>query len=84
MPYELAIADSVRERLRKMVKRDSTAYRRLLKIFDELKENPNALGKWMHNEYAMVRERHVGHFVLKYTINEKERVVTIVDYGHHE
>lgn len=24
-----------------------------------------------------------GHFVLKYTIDETEKVVTIVDYEHH-
>lgn len=84
MPYELAIADSVRDRLRKMIKKDSVSYKRILKIFDQLAENPEGVGKWMHSEYAMVREKHIGHFVLKYTINEKEKVVTIVDYDHHK
>ncbi len=34
MPYELAIADSVRDRLRKMIKKDSVSYKRILKVFD--------------------------------------------------
>lgn len=83
MPYQLEVADTVRDRLRKMVKKDSVAYNRLMKIFKQLEENPEGVGKWMHGEYAMVREKHVGHFVLKYTINEKEKVVSIVDYEHH-
>lgn len=67
-----------------MVKKDSTTYKRLLKVFDQLAENPQGIGKWMHGEYAMVRERHIGHFVPKYTINDNAKVVTIVDYSHHE
>ncbi len=31
-----------------------------------------------------VRERHIGHFVLKYVVNENAKTVTIVDYDHHE
>ncbi len=84
MPYTLELADSVRDRLRKMVKKDSATYKRLEKVFVQIAENPLDVGKWMHGEYAMVREKHVGHFVLKYTINEKTKVVTIVDYDHHE
>ncbi len=84
MPYQVHLADTVRGRLRKMVKKDSVAYKRLLKTFEQLADNPYTIGKWMHGEYAMVRERHVGHFVLKYTINESTKEVTIVDYSHHE
>ncbi len=83
MTYEVHLADSVRERLRKMVKKDSLTYKRLFKLFNQLSENPYGVGKWMHNEYAGVRERHVGHFVVKYVINENAKTVTIVDYEHH-
>ncbi len=36
MAYEVHLADSVRERLRKMVKKDSLSYKRLIKLFDQL------------------------------------------------
>jgi mRNA-degrading endonuclease RelE of RelBE toxin-antitoxin system len=84
MPYVIQLSDSVRDRLRKMIKKDSVNYKRLEKVFLQLAENPYGVGKWMRGEYAMVRERHVGHFVLKYVINEKTKVVSIVDYSHHE
>jgi mRNA-degrading endonuclease RelE of RelBE toxin-antitoxin system len=83
MVYEVHLTDSVRERLRKAVKKDSLTYKRLVKLFNQLAENPYGIGKWMHNEYAGVRERHVGHFVIKYVINENAQTVTIVDYDHH-
>ncbi len=83
MIYEVHLTDSVRERLRKVVKKDSLTYKRLVKLFNQLAENPYGIGKWMHNEYAGVRERHVGHFVIKYVINENAQTVTIVDYDHH-
>ena len=37
----------------------------------------------MHNEYAGVRERHIGHFVIKYVVNGNAKEVTVVDYDHH-
>jgi mRNA-degrading endonuclease RelE of RelBE toxin-antitoxin system len=55
MAYEVHLADSVREKLRKMVKKDSLAYKRLVNLFNQLAENPYAVGKWMHGEYAGVR-----------------------------
>ena len=84
MAYEVHLADSVRNKLRKIVKKDSVTQKRLVKAFDQLSENPYGIGKWMHSDYKGVRERHVGHFVLKYVINENARTVTIVDYDHHE
>ncbi len=45
MAYEVHLADSVRERLRKMVKKDSLTYKRLVKLFDQLAENPYTVGK---------------------------------------
>ncbi len=83
MTYEVHLADSVREKLRKRVKKDSLTYKRLVKLFNQFAEDPYSVGKWMHSEYAGVRERHVGHFVIKYVINENAKTVTIVDYEHH-
>ena len=83
MAYELDLTDSVKGALRKLVKKDSETYRRLLKVFDQLTENPYGVGKWMHSEYAFVREKHIGHFVLKYVIDENAKRITVVDYSHH-
>ncbi len=83
MSYEVDLADNVKFKLKKLVKKDSVTYRRLIDTFNKLAENPYGIGKWMHGEYAGVRERHVGHFVLKYVINDNIKTVTIVDYDHH-
>lgn len=83
MTYEVHLADSVKLKLKKMVKKNSLTQKRLISTFNQLAENPYSVGKWMHGEYAGVRERHVGHFVLKYVINENAKTVTIVDYDHH-
>ena len=45
MGYEVHLADGVREKLRKMVKKDSQTYKRLVKLFDQLSENPYGIGK---------------------------------------
>jgi mRNA-degrading endonuclease RelE of RelBE toxin-antitoxin system len=65
MTYEVDLADSVRDKLKKTVKKDSLTQKRLVKAFNQLSENPYGIGKWMHSNYAGVRERHLGHFVLK-------------------
>lgn len=84
MTYEVHLADSVRVKLRKMVKKDSLTYQRLVKTLNQIAEDPYGIGKWMRSDYAGVRERHLGHFVLKYVVNENSKTVTIVDYDHHE
>ena len=66
-----------------MVKKNSLAYKRLVKLFGQLAENPYGIGKWMHSEYTGVREMHIGHFMVKYVIDDKNGTVTVVDYGHH-
>jgi mRNA-degrading endonuclease RelE of RelBE toxin-antitoxin system len=83
MAYEVHLVDSVKKKLRKMVKKDSLTYRRLIETFNQLSEDPHGVGKWMHSEYAGVRERHMGHFVVKYVIDESTKIVTIVEYDHH-
>ncbi len=52
MAYEVHLADSVREKLRKIVKKDSMTQKRLAKTFEQISENPYGVGKWMHSEYA--------------------------------
>lgn len=81
--YEVHLAYSVRDRLKKMVRKESVTYKRLETLFYQLADNPYGVGKWMHGEYAGVRERHIGHFVVKYVIDEREKTVTVVDYSHH-
>jgi mRNA-degrading endonuclease RelE of RelBE toxin-antitoxin system len=53
MAYEVHLADSVREKLRKMVKKDSSAYKRLVKLFGQLAEDPYAVGKWKIKDASM-------------------------------
>ncbi|MCD6147441.1 MAG: type II toxin-antitoxin system mRNA interferase toxin, RelE/StbE family [Thermoplasmata archaeon] len=82
--YKLAIKKSLDEKFNKLKKKD----REMLVLIDrkvqEILDNPyrfKPLRKPLQNK----RRVHVGgSFVLIYEVNEDEKIVTLLDFDHHD
>ncbi len=82
--YKLAIKDSLDKKFKKLQKKDLELLRLIEKkvqdiLFDPYRFKP--LRKPLQNK----RRVHVaGSFVLVYEVNEAEKLVTLLDFDHHD
>lgn len=82
--YTLAVRKSVDRILSKLAKKDPKRMRALERKVKQILEDPHrfkSLKAPMHH----LRRVHVGKsFVLVYSIDERNKVVVIEDYAHHD
>jgi len=82
--YKLAIKESLDKNLKKLQKKDKEMLRLIDRKVQGILVDPyrfKPLRKPMENK----RRVHVGgSFVLVYEVNEKEKLVTLLDFDHHD
>ena len=82
--YRLAVKESLDKKFKKLQKKDNEMLRLINKKVQDILEDPyrfKPLRKPLQNK----RRVHVGgSFVLIYEINEKEKIVTLFDFDHHD
>ena len=82
--YRLAVKESLDKKFKKLQKKDNEMLRLINKKVQDILEDPyrfKPLRKPLQNK----RRVHVGgSFVLIYEINEKEKIVTLFDFNHHD
>jgi mRNA interferase RelE/StbE len=82
--FELAIRESLDRKFKRLQTKDKEMLRLIEKKVKEILADPyrfKPLKKPMQNK----RRVHVGGpFVLVYEINEKEQLVTLLDFDHHD
>jgi len=82
--YRLAIKESLDKKFKKLQKKDKDFLRLIDNKVQDILIDPyrfKPLRKPLQNK----RRVHVGgSFVLVYEINEKEKVVTLFDFDHHD
>lgn len=82
--YKLAVKESLDKKLKKLQKKDDEILRLIYRKVQDILEEPyrfKPLRKPLQNK----RRVHVGgSFVLVYEINEKEKIVTLLDFDHHD
>jgi YafQ family addiction module toxin component len=83
LPYDIEIGDKLRKKLEKLKKRDKSVYNAIIKKTLQIADNPY-LSKPLHGNLKGKRRVHIGHFVLIYGIDEKERRVFFLDFTHHD
>ncbi|MBU2496576.1 MAG: type II toxin-antitoxin system RelE/ParE family toxin [Nanoarchaeota archaeon] len=81
--YALAIKHNVDRKFSKLYKKDQKRYEQIMKKIEEILNNPHHF-KPLRAPMQNLREAHIGSFVLTYSINENNKVVTIEDYDHHD
>ena len=82
--YRLAIKEKLDKKFKKLQKKDKEMLRLIERKVEEVLENPyrfKPLRKPLQNK----RRVHIGGaFVLVYEVNEKERMVTLIEFEHHD
>jgi YafQ family addiction module toxin component len=82
--YKLAIKEKLDKKFKKLQKKDKEMLRLIERKVQDILEDPHrfkALRKPLQNK----RRVHIGgSFVLIYEVNEKEKMVTLFDFHHHD
>ncbi|MGB3458303.1 MAG: type II toxin-antitoxin system mRNA interferase toxin, RelE/StbE family [Halobacteriota archaeon] len=83
LPYDIEIGDKLKKKLEKLEKKDKSIYNTIIKKILQVADNPY-IGKPLHGKLKGKKRVHIGHFVLIYGIDDKERGVIFLDFTHHD
>ncbi len=83
MPYIIQLDTALETTLDKLKKKDKSLYQRVIHKIIEISKNPE-LGKPLRNVLKGKRRIHVGSFVLFYSIDKKNEIVTFLEFEHHD
>jgi YafQ family addiction module toxin component len=82
--YKLAIKESLGNKFKKLQKKDKEMLRLIDRKVQDILEDPYRF-KPPRKPLQNKRRVHVGGpFVLVYEVNEKEKIVTLFDFDHHD
>lgn len=82
--YKLAVKESLDKKFKKLRKKDKEMLRFINRKVQDILEDPYRF-KTLRKPLQNKRRVHVGgSFVLIYEINEKEKIVTLFDFDHHD
>ncbi len=83
MPYIIQLDTAIEIKLDKLKKKDKSLYERIIYKIIEISKNPE-LGKPLRNVLKGKRRVHIGSFVLFYSIDKKNQIVTFLEFEHHD
>ncbi len=82
--YKLAIKESLDKKFKKFQKKDMEMLRLIERKVQDILADPYRF-KPLRNPLQNRRRVHVaGSFVLVYEVKEKEKLVTLLDFDHHD
>jgi YafQ family addiction module toxin component len=82
--YKLAVKESLDKKFKRLQKKDKEMLRLIDRKIQDILEDPYRF-KTLRKPLQNKRRVHVGgSFVLIYEINEKEKIVTLFDFDHHD
>lgn len=81
--YSFEIKDELEKSLQRLAQKDKRHYQSVVKKILQIAENPE-MGKPLRNVLKGRRRVHIGHFVLLYEVDEKDKRVIFVDFEHHD
>ena len=82
--YKLAVKENLDKKFKKLQKSDKEMLRLIDRKVQDILDDPHRF-KPLRKPLQNKRRVHVGgSFVLVYEVNEKEKVVTLLDFDHHD
>lgn len=82
--YKLAVKESLDKKFKKLQKKDKEMLRLIDRKAQDILEDPYRF-KPLRRPLQNKRRVHIGgSFVLVYEIKEKEKLVTLLDFDHHD
>lgn len=83
MSYKLIIPKHLDKLFFKLSKKDKLQFEILTRKIKEILENPYRFKPLTANMVG-IRRVHIRHYVLTYEIIEKDKIVRLLDYEHHD
>ena len=83
MSYRVVIHPDLFSTCRKIRAKDPARYEQVKKKIRLLVEHPE-MGKPLHAPLKGLWRVHIGHFVLVYEIDTKEKVIVLLRFVHHD
>jgi mRNA-degrading endonuclease RelE of RelBE toxin-antitoxin system len=72
------------KKLKKIKKKDLKHYNIIRRKMDEILGSPHHSYKFLHYNMKSVNRVHIGHFVLVFIIDHKNKTISFEDYDHHD
>ena len=82
--YTDTYSEELTKKLAKLKKKDSKRYEIVRDKMNQVLANPEHSYKNLHYTMKGIKEVHIGHFVLTFTIDYTKKVVSFEDYDHHD
>ncbi len=82
--YSLEISDSVNEKFKKLSKKDKFQMGAIDSKIMQILENPHHFKPLRFSMSGTYRVYIMKSFVLIYCVDEERKVVTLLDYDHHD
>lgn len=83
MAYIIQLDIVLEKTLNKLKKKDKSLYQRVIHKIIEISKNPE-LGKPLRNVLKGKRRIQVGSFVLFYSMDKNNEIVTFLEFEHHD
>lgn len=83
MAYSIQLDIVLEKTLDKLKKKDKSLYQKVIHKIIEISKNPE-LGKPLRNVLKSKRRIQTGSFVLLYSIDTKNEIVTFLEFEHHD
>jgi len=81
--YSIVNSPKIDAIFKKLSKKNPKQFEAIIKKLEEIVQNPHRF-KPLSNIMKGVRRVHFGSFVLVYSIDEKNKVIKLEDYDHHD
>ncbi len=82
--YADAYSEEITKKLAKLKKKDPVHFSQVRKKMDAILAEPSHSYKFLGYDMQGVNRVHLGHFVLVFTVDHKNKVISFEDYDHHD
>ncbi len=82
--YADLYSEELSKKLAKIKKKDPAHYSKISKKMGAILKNPEHSYKFLHHNMKGILRVHIGHFVLVFVIDHKNKIISFEDYDHHD
>ena len=82
--YADVYSEEIAKKLAKLKKKDVSHYLKVRKKMDSILTEPGHSYKFLAHDMKGINRVHIGHFVLVFSVNHKNKTISFEDYDHHD
>ena len=82
--YADSYSEELARKLSKLKKKDPIHYSKVRKKMNSILAEPKHSYKFLTNDMKGINRVHLGHFVLVFVIDHRNKIVSFEDYDHHD